>query len=395
MSQEQAWATRCLHSNPQHDQFGAVVPPLYQTSTFEFKNCEQGGNRFAGKEDGYMYTRLGNPTIANLEGKIASLEGAEAAACTSSGMGAIASTVWTFLSAGDHMISDDTLYGCTVSLFSHHLRRMGIEVDLIDTSIPGEVQKHLKKNTKIVYCETPANPTLKCVDLERVSKEAHSQPGVLVVCDNTFCTALIQRPLAHGVDIVVNSMTKFYNGHTDVVAGIICGKKEHINKIKAEGIKDITGSVMSPHDAWLVVRGMSTLALRIQRCSENAEKIAHFLKDHPKVSHVYYPGLKDHPTHDIACKQMDGFGAMITFELKGGHDAGVALLDHVKLMTLAVSLGGCESLIQHPASMTHACVPKEEREAAGITDGMIRLSVGIEGVDDLIADLKQALDFVK
>jgi len=395
MSQQQAWATRCIHSNPQHDQFGAVIAPLYQTSTFEFKDCEQGGNRFAGKEDGFMYTRLGNPTIANLEGKIAALEGAEAGACVGSGMGAIASTVWTFLSAGDHMISDDTLYGCTVSLFTHHLRRMGIEVDLIDTSIPGEVQKHLKKNTKIVYCETPANPTLKCVDLERVAKEAHSQPGVLVVCDNTFCTALVQRPLQHGVDIVVNSMTKFYNGHTDVVAGVICGKKEHIAKIKAEGIKDITGSVMSPHDAWLVVRGLSTLELRVSRCSENAEKIAHFLKDHPKVAHVYYPGLKDHPTHDIACKQMDKFGAMITFELKGGHDAGVALLNHVKLMTLAVSLGGCETLIQHPASMTHACVPKEEREAAGITDGMIRVSIGIENADDLIADFKQALDFVK
>jgi len=393
MSCEQGWQTRCLHSNPQHDQFGSVVAPLYQTSTFEFENCLQGGNRFAGKEDGFIYTRLGNPTVANLEGKIACLEGAEAGACTSSGMGAIASTIWTFLSAGDHLLADGTLYGCTVSLFMNHVRRMGIEVDIIDMSEKDAVKKHIKPNTKIVYCETPANPTLKCIDLEEVSKQTHAVPGARLVVDNTFCTAIVQQPIKLGADIVVNSMTKFYNGHSDVVAGIICGKKEDIAKIKMEGIKDITGSVMSPHDAWLTVRGLCTLSLRVQKACENAQAIAKFLEEHPKVAHVYYPGLESNPTHEIAKKQMKHYGAMITFELKGGKEAGIALLDHVKVMTLAVSLGGCESLIQHPASMTHACVPKEEREAAGITDGMVRLSVGIENVEDLIADLKQALEF--
>ncbi|KAH0792044.1 methionine gamma-lyase [Histomonas meleagridis] len=387
-------STRCLHSNEQHDQFGAVVPPIYQTSTFKFDNCNQGGDRFAGKEKGYIYTRLGNPTICYLEGRIANLEGAEACAVTSSGMGAIASTVLTFVKAGDHVISDGTLYGCTVSLFEHQLRKFGVEVDFIDTSIPGEVKKHLKPNTKIVYYETPANPTMKIIEHKRVVEEAHSQPGVLVIADNTFSSPIVTRPIEHGVDLVVHSMTKYINGHTDVVGGCVCGKAEHIARIKGEGIKDITGSVLSPHDAFLVVRGLMTLELRVKRAAENAQKVAEYLAANPKVEHVYYPGLPTHPGHDIAKKQMNTFGSMMSFELKGGIEAGKALLDNLKLITLAVSLGGCESLIQHPATMTHACVSAEERHKDGITDGMCRLSVGIEDINDIINDLKQAFEKV-
>jgi len=374
------------------DQYGAAIAPIYQTSTFVFDNCQQGGNRFAGKEEGFIYTRLGNPTTTALENRVAALEHAEACAATSSGMGAIAATVLTFLKAGDHLISDDTLYGCTHSLFEHGLTKYGVEVDFIDCSIPGNIKKHLKPNTRIVYFETPANPTMKIIDLKAAVEEAHSQKNVLCITDNTFASPINSNPLDFGLDISLMSATKYMNGHTDVVAGLVCGKKELINKIKAEGIKDLTGAVISPHDAWLMTRGINTLYIRVRQESENALKVAQFLHDHKAVSHVYYPGLPDHPGYEIAKKQMKFFGSMITFELKSGLEGGKKLLDGLKLITLAVSLGGCESLIQHPASMTHACVPKEEREASGITDGMIRLSVGIENVDELIADLKAGLD---
>jgi len=384
-------ATKCLHAGHFKDAFGAVVPPIYQTSTFRFDTCEQGGARFAGEEDGYMYTRLGNPTICNLECKIACLEHAEACAATASGMGAIASTVLTLLKAGDHLISDDTLYGCTHSLFEHQLPKFGIQVDFINTAIPGEIKKHMKPNTRIVYLETPANPTLKIIDIERASQEAHSQEGVLVVVDNTFCSPIICNPLTLGADVVVHSATKYINGHTDVVAGLICSTKKIIGHIKSEGIKDLTGSVISPHDAWLIVRGLNTLDLRVKKSAENGMIIAKFLREHPTVSKVYYPGFEDHPGHDIAKKQMKMFGGMISFEMKGGIEAGKTLLNNLEMITLAVSLGGCESLIQQPATMTHACVPREERLAAGLTDGLIRLSVGIESAEDIIADLSQAL----
>ena len=384
----------CIHANQQHEHFGSVIQPIYQTSTFEFENCDQGGNRFAGKESGYIYSRLGNPTTNNLECKIANLEGAEACAVMSSGMGAIASTVLTLLKTGDHVIADNTLYGCTFSLFEHGLTKFGIEVDFIDTSIPGEVKKHLKPNTKLVYYETPANPTMKIIEHKRVVEEAHSQEGVLVVSDNTFSSPICTRPIEYGVDIVVHSMTKYLNGHSDVVAGCVCSRKEIIDRIKMEGIKDLTGSVMSPHDAFLVTRGLMTLELRVRQAAQNAQKVAEYLASNPKVLAVYYPGLKNHPGHDIAEKQMKYFGAMISFELKGGIEAGKALLNNLKVITLAVSLGSCESLIQHPATMTHACVSAEERHKAGVTDGLCRLSVGIENIDDIINDLKHAFEKV-
>lgn len=387
-------ATLCVHANEQKDQYGAAIFPIYQTSTFVFDTAEQGGRRFAGEESGFIYTRLGNPTTNFVEGKVAALEHAEEACATSSGMGAIASTLLTLLKSGDHVIADDTLYGCTLSLLSHQLPKFGVDVQFINTAEPGAVKKALKPNTKLVYFESPANPTMKIVDIRRVSDEAHSQDGVYVVVDNTFSSPIITKPLDFGADIVVHSATKYLNGHSDVVAGFAVGKHETITKIKMEGLKDLTGAVLSPHDAYLLGRGLMTLDLRVQRESENAMKVAEFLSSHPAVERVAYPGLKEHPGHDIAQKQMKYFGSMITFELKSGTAGGKKLLNNLHIMTLAVSLGGCESLIQHPASMTHACVSREAREEAGITDGMVRLSVGIEDADDLIGDLKQALDML-
>ena len=386
--------TQCIHANHIKDQFGAVIPPIYQTSTFVFNSAEQGGKRFAGEESGFVYSRLGNPTIAHLEGKLAVLEHSEAAACTSSGMGAISATLFTLLKCGDHVIADDTLYGCTHCLMEHQFPRFGIKVDFIDCSKPEAVKNAMKANTKVVYFETPANPTLKIIDIADVSRQAHSQEGVLVIVDNTFSSPINTRPIDYGADVVVHSMSKYLNGHSDVLAGAVCSTHEIISLIKNVGVKDITGSVLSPHDGFLVIRGLMTLDLRVRKAAENAMKIAEFLEGHPAVSHVYYPGLKSHKGHEIAKKQMETFGSMITFEVKGGYSAGTKMLNHLDIISLAVSLGGCESLIQHPASMTHSCVPKKEREASGITDGMIRLSVGIESVEDLIYELKEALDLL-
>ena len=384
-------ATLVIHANPQKDQYGAIIMPIYQTSTFVFDNCDQGGNRFAGKEPGFMYTRIGNPSIVALEGKVAALEHAEDCAAAASGMGAIAATLWTILKAGDHMISDDCLYGCTHELFEKQFTKFGVDVEFMDTSDTENVKKHMKPNTRVIYFETPANPTMKMIDIQKIAEVAHSQEGVLCIVDNTFASPILCNPLDLGVDIVVHSGTKYINGHTDVVCGFSCGPKSIISKVKAEGIKDITGSVVSPHDAFLIMRGLMTLDLRVKKAAENAMKVARMLHDHPAVKKVYYPGLEDHPGHEIAAKQMKMFGSMISFDVDGFEKAK-AILDRCKLVSLAVSLGGCESLIQHPASMTHAGVPKEEREAAGLTDNLIRLSVGIEDVDDIIADLKQALD---
>jgi methionine-gamma-lyase len=366
--------------------------PIYQTSTFEFDSCEQGGRRFAGEESGYIYTRLGNPTTCACEATIANLEGAEAAALTGSGMGAISATLWTILRAGDHVVADNTLYGCTHALLEHGFPKFGVSVTFVDAAKPGAVRDAMKANTKVVYFETPANPTLKVIDIARVCDEAHTHEGVIVVTDNTFASPVCTRPLEHGVDVVVHSVTKYLNGHTDVIAGVVCGRADFIQRVKMEGIKDMTGCVLSPHDAFLIQRGLMTLPLRVQRASKNAMKVAEFLQGHPAVERVYYPGLEDHPGHDIAQRQMDYFGSVMAFELHSGLKGGMQLLNNLRVLVLAVSLGGCESLIQHPASMTHACVPRTERLEAGITDGMVRLSVGIEDCEDIINDLKHGLD---
>ena len=384
--------TTAIHAGTLKNLYGTLAMPIYQTSTFIFDSAEQGGRRFALEEAGYIYTRLGNPTTTVLENKIAALEEGEAAVATSSGMGAISSTLWTVLKAGDHVVTDKTLYGCTFALMCHGLTRFGIEVTFVDTSNLDEVKNAMKENTRVVYLETPANPNLKIVDLEALSKLAHTNPNTLVIVDNTFATPYMQKPLKLGADIVVHSVTKYINGHGDVIAGLVITNKELADQIRFVGLKDMTGAVLGPQDAYYIIRGMKTFEIRMERHCKNAKKVVEFLNKHPKIERVYYPGLETHPGHEIAKKQMKDFGAMISFELKGGFEAGKTLLNNLKLCSLAVSLGDTETLIQHPASMTHSPYTKEEREAAGITDGLVRLSVGLENVEDIIADLEQGLE---
>ena len=384
--------TTAIHAGTLKNLYGTLAMPIYQTSTFIFDSAEQGGRRFALEEAGYIYTRLGNPTTTVLENKIAALEEGEAGIAMSSGMGAISSTLWTVLKAGDHVVTDKTLYGCTFALMNHGLTKFGVEVTFVDTSNLDEVKKAMKENTRVVYLETPANPNLKIVDLEGVCKVAHTNPNTLVIVDNTFATPYMQKPLKLGVDVVVHSATKYLNGHGDVIAGLVVTNKELADQIRFVGLKDMTGAVLGPQEAYYIIRGFKTFEIRMERHCKNARTIADFLNKHPKVEKVYYPGLESHPGYEIAKKQMKDFGAMISFELKGGFEAGKTLLNNLKLCSLAVSLGDTETLIQHPASMTHSPYTKEEREAAGITDGLVRLSVGLENVEDIIADLEQGLE---
>ena len=384
--------TTAIHAGTLKNLYGTLAMPIYQTSTFIFDSAEQGGRRFALEEAGYIYTRLGNPTTTVLENKIAALEEGEAGIAMSSGMGAISSTLWTVLKAGDHVVTDKTLYGCTFALMNHGLTKFGVEVTFVDTSNLDEVKKAMKENTRVVYLETPANPNLKIVDLEGVCKVAHTNPNTLVIVDNTFATPYMQKPLKLGVDIVVHSATKYLNGHGDVIAGLVVTKQELADQIRFVGLKDMTGAVLGPQEAYYIIRGLKTFEIRMERHCKNARTIVDFLNKHPKVEKVYYPGLETHPGYEIAKKQMKDFGAMISFELKGGFEAGKTLLNNLKLCSLAVSLGDTETLIQHPASMTHSPYTKEEREVAGITDGLVRLSVGLENVEDIIADLEYGLE---
>lgn len=389
------FATQAIHGGASKNTFGALTAPIYQSSTFVFDSAEQGGRRFALQEDGYIYTRLGNPSTTVVEEKMALLEGAEACMSAASGMGAISSALWTALSAGDHVVACDTLYGCTFALLNHGMTRMGVEVTFVDMKDLDAVRKAMRPNTKVVYLETPANPTLDIVDIEAVSKIAHEQEGCLVFVDNTFCTPYLQKPLSLGADVVVHSATKYLNGHGDVIAGFVCGKQDFINNVRLYGIKDMTGAVLAPFDAFLIARGMKTLAIRMERHCANAMKVAEFLESHPAVASVRYPGLKSFAEYELAKKQMRLPGGMISFELKGGVKEGAIVMNNVHLCKLAVSLGDAETLIEHAASMTHSTYTKEELATAGISEGLVRLSVGLEDPEDIIADLKQALDLIK
>lgn len=392
-SKIEGMGTKAIHGGHIKDEFGALATPIYQTSTFIFENTKQGGARFAGEEKGYIYSRLGNPTVSIAEEKIALLENGEACAATSSGMGAISSALWTLLQAGDHVIADKILYGCTFALLSHGMTKYGIDVDFIDTSNIEEVKSHMKKSTRVVYLETPANPNMKISDISEISKIAHENSYTKVIVDNTFATPYLQRPIELGADIVVHSATKYLNGHGDVIAGFVVGSIEFINEVKLFGIKDMTGSVLGAMEAFLIIRGLKTFEIRMERHCSNAEKVVDFLCEHPKVSKVYYPGLKNHEGYEIAKKQMtSGFGGMVSFELEGGFVAGETLLNNVRLCILAVSLGDTETLIQHPASMTHSAYSKEELKKAGVSEGLVRLSVGIENIEDILDDLEQALE---
>ena len=385
--------TKAIHAgNVKDTQYGALTTPIYQTSTFVFDSCEQGGRRFAGQEGGYIYTRLGNPTVSVLENKVAALECGEACVAAASGMGAISSALWTIAGAGKHIVADGTLYGCTFALLNHGMSRYGVEVSFVDTSDLAAVKAALKENTCAVYLETPANPNLKIADIAAVAEIAHTyNPAIKVVCDNTFASPALQNPLTLGADVVVHSATKYLNGHGDVIAGFVVGKADFIGEVRMFGLKDMTGAVMDPFAAYLILRGLKTLEIRMQRHCANAKAIAEFLDQHPAVEKVYYPGLKNHVGHDIAVRQMKDFGGMLSFEVKGGRAAGTKLVNSLHLITVAVSLGDAETLIEHPASMTHSTYTEEELAASGIPAGLIRLSAGLENAEDIIADLEQAL----
>ena len=370
---------------------GALNTPIYQTSTFVFTDVAQGAARFAGDQEGYIYTRLGNPTQAALEQKIANLEGGEAGLAFSSGMGAITAVLLTLVKQGDHIVACDTIYGCTHSFLASIMPQYGVETTFVDLSRLGNLTAAVRPNTKVIYLESPANPTMKLVDIAAIAKQA-KEAGATVVVDNTFASPYLQRPLELGAHVAVHSATKYIGGHGDVIAGLAVGSADLIAQVRSAMLKNI-GAVIGPFDAWFLLRGLKTLALRMERHSANAMAVASFLEQHPAVQEVYYPGLPSHPQHELACRQMQGgFGGMLSFELKGGLEAGINLMNSLELCSLAVSLGDAETLIQHPASMTHSPYPPAERRAAGITDGLVRLSVGIEDVDDIIADLKQGLD---
>lgn len=391
------FGTLAIHAgNFEKETFGALATPIYQSSTFYFDSCEQGGKRFAGEEGGYIYTRLGNPTTTVLEEKVAALEGAEACCAVGSGIGAVTSCLWSIAAAGKHIVADKALYGCTFAYLNHGMTRYGVEVSFIDTADLEQVKKALKPNTCCVYLETPANPNLKITDLKAVSKIAHDyNPEIMVVCDNTFATPYLQRPLELGCDAVIHSGTKYLNGHGDVIAGFVCGNKDFITTVKFFGLKDMTGAVMDPFAAFLILRGLKTMEVRMKRHCESAQAIAEYLEKHSKVEKVYYPGLKSHEGHEIAAKQMHGgYSGVIAFEVKGGMQAGIKFCNSLKLATIAVSLGDAETLIEHPASMTHSPYSPEERAAAGISDGLVRLSVGLENVEDIIADLEQGFKLI-
>jgi len=380
--------TLSVHAGLDSCEHRAVVPPIHQTSTFAFDTVEQGAALFAGEEQGYIYSRMGNPTVSALENAIATLEGGFGGLACGSGMAAIHTALAAFLSAGDHVVCSEAVYGPTCVLVESLLERFGVESTLVDTSDTKAVGAAMQRNTKVLFVETPGNPTLVVSDLEALASIAHEH-GARMIVDNTFMSPVLQQPLSFGADVVVHSLTKFLNGHADVVGGVIISKNEQDHAHLRKTLNHL-GGVLPPFESFLVHRGIRTLALRMERHSRSALEVAKHLEAHPEIDWVRYPGLPSHPQHEVHEKQCRG-GGMITFELKGGVEAGRAMMNAVKLCGLAVSLGGVETLVQHPASMTHASMGKEARERAGISDGLVRLSVGIEGVQDLIEDLDQAL----
>lgn len=390
----QSIETQAIHSGRINDeQFGSLATPLYQTSTFIFDNAKQGADRFAGENEGYIYTRLGNPTTRQLEMRVAAMEGMEDAAATATGMAAVSAALLTNSQAGDHIISSKAVYGCSFALMNHMLKKFGIKVTFVDMTVPENINNAIKENTKLIFLETPINPNLVVLDLEKICAIAKKNK-LLSIVDNTFLTPVLQRPAKFGADIVIHSATKYLNGHGDVVAGIVCGSTEMISEIKLTTLKDI-GATMSPHDAWLIMRGIKTLPIRMERHCRNAQTVAEFLEQHPAVNQVYYPGLKSHPGNSFIGKQMKAAGGVIAFELNTDIAGGANFINNMQLFSIAVSLGDAESLIQHPASMTHSPYTSEERTEAGISDSLIRISVGLENVNDIIADLQQALIKIK
>jgi len=383
--------TTVIHAGQEPDPvYGGVSVPIYQSSTFAFESAEQGAARFAGREKGFIYTRIANPTVRALEESLATLEGGFDASATATGMAAVTTIYTALLSKDAHVVGTASIYGPSRTVLENEFSRFGVRADFVDTSDIENVERSLRPETRLLFIETPANPTLAITDIAACARLVRGR-GITLVVDNTFSSPLLQNPLALGADVVMHSLTKFINGHSDVVGGVIIAREETLHQ-RLRKVLILMGGTMDPHQAWLILRGVRTLALRVEKSQKNAAELAPWLAAHPKVAWVNYPGLESHPQHALARGQMRGFGSMICFGLHGGYEAGRKMINAVRLCTLAVSLGGIESLIQHPASMTHAGLAKEHREMAGITDDLIRLSVGCEGVEDIRGDLEQALD---
>lgn len=368
---------------------GSVSVPVYNASVFAFPDADEGAAIHTCQKEGYFYGRLGNPTQTALEKAVAELEQTEDAYALASGMAAISAAILSHLKSGDHIIAPDSMYSTTTLFLREIEERFGIETSFIDATDAGNYADAARENTKLFWIETPSNPRLKISDIETIVKIAQSK-NIISVIDNTFATPFNQRPAEFGVDLIVHSATKYFGGHSDLTAGLIAGKREFVERARHTAGK-LYGGNIAPQVAWLVLRGIKTLALRMERHNKNASAIANMLSNHAKVKAVFYPGLPDHPNYEIAKKQMNGFGGMIAFDV-GSMEAGKKLVNNVEVCTLATSLGGVETIIQHSASMTHATLSREERLKAGVTDGLIRLSVGIENEKDLIKDLERALD---
>ena len=389
--QHQGFDTDAVHAGTAPDpRYGAVSVPIYQTSTFAFDSVDQGAGRFAGTEEGFIYTRMGNPTVAALEEAVTKLEHGHAAIATSSGMAAISNVFFAYLEAGAHLIGTDSVYGPSRVVVEKHFARFGVESSFVDTSDPANIRAAIRPETTMLYIETPENPTIRLTDIAACAAIAREH-GLLLVVDNTFATPLLQRPLELGADLVVHSMTKFLNGHADVVAGVIVtSNADQYGRLRIA--LNHHGGCIDPHQAWLVHRGLRTLGLRVRQAQRSAIAIAEFLRQHPAVEWIRYPGSPDYAQHELAERQMKGPGAILCFGVKDGLNGGRRVMEAVQLATLAVSLGGVETLIEHPASMTHASMQPEDRERAGISDNLIRLAVGCENTEDLLADISQALD---
>lgn len=387
---EKSFETLAVHAGEDLTQnHGSISVPIYNASVFAFSDADEGAAIHNYEKDGYFYGRLGNPTQDALEKAVAQLESAESAYALASGMAAVSAAILSNVHTGDHIIAPDSMYSTTTLFLREIEQRFGIETTFVDATNSENYAAAVKENTKLFWLETPSNPLLKISDIAVIAEIAQSK-NILSVIDNTFATPFNQRPFELGVDLIIHSATKYFGGHSDLTAGLIAGKSETVERAR-HTIGKLYGGNIAPQVAWLVLRGIKTLALRMEKHNKNASAIANMLSSHPKIKAVFYPGLPDHQNYETAKKQMKGFGGMIAFDV-GSVEAGKKLLNNVEICALATSLGGVETIIQHPASMTHAVLSPEERSKAGVTDGLIRLSVGIENADDLIADLQNALE---
>ena len=390
VSKGKGFSTKAVHAGEKRDPFtGAVVTPIYETSVFAFSSTRELIDVMSEKAEGYIYTRYSNPTVRTVERKMAELEGAEDVAVFSSGMAAIATTIFTLVSSGDHVVSTRDLYGGTLAFFKDVLPKFGAEVSLIEATDFDEMKSAIRKNTKVIYAETPTNPTLKLVDVSKVAKLGKKR-GITVVVDSTFASPYNMKPIKFGVDIVVHSATKYLGGHNDVTAGVVGGCKSFVQKLKE--MRKHLGGTLDPLAAWLLLRGLKTLGLRMEKHNSNGVRVARYLEKHRKVKRVYYPGLPSHPQYSIAKRQMKGFGGVISFEIDGNFETTMKFVDNLKLCFLAASLGGAETLATQPVTCSHYFVGAEDRKKAGITNQLVRLALGIEDPEDIIADLEQAFN---